>query len=170
MGARSYDPALGSFATQDPVLGHLGIGVSENRYPYVLDNHVNGYDLNGRDACVPTPLGAIRQSGVENAAQSAWEHLNPYGNMPTAPEDLEYLASRAPEFVKSPAVRWFEARGDEAVRTFECIAERVVQRPGPVGCQEAAEQFKPEPAAPEEEPRLPPPGVPGKDPVPVPGG
>jgi RHS repeat-associated protein len=47
MGARSYDPSLGSFASEDPVLGHQGIGVSVNRYPYVWDNPLNRYDLNG---------------------------------------------------------------------------------------------------------------------------
>lgn len=52
MGARSYDPSLGSFVTEDPVLGHLGVGVSLNRYPYAWDNPVNRYDLDGRDVCV----------------------------------------------------------------------------------------------------------------------
>jgi RHS repeat-associated protein len=50
MGARSYAPSLGSFATEDPVLGHIGIGVSGNRYPYSWNNPVNRYDLDGRDA------------------------------------------------------------------------------------------------------------------------
>ncbi len=52
MGARSYSSSLGSFATEDPVLGHLGIGVSFNRYPYTWNNPLNRYDLNGRDVCV----------------------------------------------------------------------------------------------------------------------
>jgi len=53
MGARSYDPAVGSFTSEDPVLGHLGVGVSVNHYPYVWDNPLNRFDLNGRDLALP---------------------------------------------------------------------------------------------------------------------
>jgi hypothetical protein len=68
MGARSYDPTLGSFATQDPVLGHLGFGVSENRYPYALDNPLSRYDLNGRDA-----LESLEELSGE--LESGWEQV-----------------------------------------------------------------------------------------------
>ena len=68
--------------------------------------------------------------------------------------------------MKSNAGKWIDARAEELERTLACIAERVVQQPGPVGCQEEAEQWKPEPEAPEVPPSLPPPGVPGKDPIP----
>lgn len=151
MGARSYVPALGSFASEDPVLGHLGIGVSSNRYPYAWDNPVNRRDLSGRDVHTNLPGSPIC---VLNCS----------------PSEPHEISERARDFAKSPAAEWFGARGDELVRTFECIAERVAQQPGPVGCQEAAEHFKPEPEAPEEEPRFPPPGAPGKDPVPAPAG
>ncbi|HEY2335395.1 MAG TPA: right-handed parallel beta-helix repeat-containing protein [Solirubrobacterales bacterium] len=57
MGARVYDSSLGSFASEDPVLGHLGLGESVDRYLYVRDNPLGAYDLNGRDVCVPTPFG-----------------------------------------------------------------------------------------------------------------
>jgi RHS repeat-associated protein len=73
MGARSYDPTLGSFASEDPVLGHLGFGVSSNRYPYVWDNPTNRYDLNGRDVCV---FGACAEDAAEDiggAASDTWE-------------------------------------------------------------------------------------------------
>jgi RHS repeat-associated protein len=69
MGARSYAPALGAFASEDPVLGHLGIGVSVNRYPYAWDNPLNRYDLNGRDVCV---FGACAEDAAD-AADDAWE-------------------------------------------------------------------------------------------------
>jgi RHS repeat-associated protein len=59
MGARSYAPAIGSFLTEDPVYGHLGIGASVDRYLYVRDNPLNLYDLSGRDVCVPTPSGML---------------------------------------------------------------------------------------------------------------
>jgi hypothetical protein len=50
---------------------------------------------------MPTPLGGACASGVGNAAQSVWEGLNNHENMPTAPEDVEDLKRRAPEFVKA---------------------------------------------------------------------
>ncbi len=149
MGARAYDPALGSFDSEDSVLGHKGIGISFDRHLYVWDNPLNRYDLNGRDVLPALPGVPICVIGC-------------------SPSEPHEISERARDFAKSGAGEWFGARGDEVVRTFECIAERVVQQPGPVGCQEAAEQLKPEPEAPEEDPKFPPPGVPGKDPGPVP--
>jgi len=151
MGARSYDPALGSFASEDPVLGHLGVGVSVNRYPYAWDNPVNRYDLEGRDVLPSLPGTPVCLLGC-------------------SPSEPHEVAERAQDFAKSDLGEWFGARGDEIVRSFECIAERVVQQPGPVGCQEAAEQWKPDPDAPDEEPRFPPPGVPGRGPIAIPIG
>ena len=57
MGIRSYDPTLGRFLTEDPVVNRVGIGVTANRYPYGSDNPVNRNDLGGRETCVPTPFG-----------------------------------------------------------------------------------------------------------------
>ncbi len=71
MGARAYDPALGSFASEDPVLGHMGNGLSFDRHLYVWDNPLNRYDLNGRDVCAPTPLG---DACAGAAASATWEH------------------------------------------------------------------------------------------------
>lgn len=34
MGARPYSPELGGFLAEDPILGHIGRGVTMNRYPY----------------------------------------------------------------------------------------------------------------------------------------
>jgi len=59
MGARSYSPSLGSFITEDPVFGRMGVGASADRYLYVWDNPLNYYDLNGRETCVSTPLGSV---------------------------------------------------------------------------------------------------------------
>jgi RHS repeat-associated protein len=79
MGARSYDPALGSFASQDPVLGHIGIGVSANRYPYAWNNPLSRYDLTGRDALPAMPICIL-------------------GCSPSEPHEI---AERAEDFVKS---------------------------------------------------------------------
>ena len=48
MGARSYDSGLGTFLSEDPLLGRFGLGQSLNRYAYVRGNPINSYDLNGR--------------------------------------------------------------------------------------------------------------------------
>jgi RHS repeat-associated protein len=185
MGARAYDPALGAFLSEDPVLGHPTDPMTLDPYPYVLDDPLGRYDLQGRDVCVPTLLGgeacaeaaaedavgaaewaahtAIEAPGaVAGAAQAAWR---------SAWEQDEWAVERAQDFVKnylSPVGEWIGGRGDELGRAFTCIAERVVQRPGPVGCQEEAESWKPEPEAPEVPPTAPPPGVPGTDPLPTP--
>jgi RHS repeat-associated protein len=68
MGARPYDPARGTFLTQDPVLGHAVAPMTLNPYPYVLDDPLGRYDLEGRDVCVPSPLGTIC---AEAAAEEA---------------------------------------------------------------------------------------------------
>jgi RHS repeat-associated protein len=96
MGARTYDPSLGSFSSEDPVLGHMGVGASVDRYLYVWDNPLNRYDLNGRDVCgtvgeAPV-IGGVLETGCN------------FGHLPgeqTPVEDAEYLAHRAPEFIKS---------------------------------------------------------------------
>ncbi len=96
MGARSYDPSLGSFASEDPVPGHLGVGASADRYLYVWDNPVNRYDLNGRDVCVPTPFGsACAEEGAEDvggAASRVWNLTQPVRH---------FAANRAQDFVKT---------------------------------------------------------------------
>lgn len=48
MGIRGYDPGLGRFVSEDPVLATRGLGQSVDRYAYALDNPVNLYDLSGR--------------------------------------------------------------------------------------------------------------------------
>jgi RHS repeat-associated protein len=73
MGARSYSPELGAFVSEDPVLGHVGIGISSNRYPYVWDNPINLYDLNGRDVCVPTPFGDACAGDAADGAKEMGE-------------------------------------------------------------------------------------------------
>jgi RHS repeat-associated protein len=102
MGARTYDPALGSFASEDVVLEHLGLGESVDRYPYVRDNPLGAYDLNGRDFCVPTPFGgACAEEAAEdvgNAAEDAWNLTAPGRN---------WISNRAQDFVKYASTHTF---------------------------------------------------------------
>ena|SRR5437763_9398759 len=49
MGSRQYDPALGQFMSEDPVIASTGIGQTANRYEYGWEDPVNLYDLEGRN-------------------------------------------------------------------------------------------------------------------------
>ncbi len=62
MGIRPYSTALGSFITEDPILGHLGHGMSFNRYAYVWNNPLLYFDLTGRSIF----------GNVADAAGDAW--------------------------------------------------------------------------------------------------
>jgi RHS repeat-associated protein len=113
MGARTYDPSLGSFASEDPVFGHLGLGESVDRYPYVRDNPLGAYDLNGFDFCAPTPFGSAcageAAEDVGNAAESAWNEVQEAGrSIGTGAEEAwnvtapgrHWISNRAEAFVK----------------------------------------------------------------------
>lgn len=80
MGVRTYGPGMGRFLSEDPVLGHLEIPVSLNRYPYAFNDPMNMYDLSGRDACtavgqVPVIGGGLNLSceTLEEGANVAWD-------------------------------------------------------------------------------------------------
>jgi len=100
MGARSYDPSLGRFASEDPVLGHYGVGDSVDRYLYGWDDPVNRYDLSGRDMCLLDACAGEGLEDVGNAAESAWNSLNS-PLTPSPLEDGEELAHQVPELIKS---------------------------------------------------------------------
>jgi RHS repeat-associated protein len=113
MGTRSYTPSLGSFITEDPVMGHMGVGLSVDRFLYVWDNPLNRYDLNGRDVCVPTPFGsACADEGIEDVEDAGETALNAGEDAAngigsgaehawnwTAP-GREWIGDRAHDFVK----------------------------------------------------------------------
>jgi RHS repeat-associated protein len=85
MGIRSYDPTLGAFLTEDPVLGHVGMGMTVDRYLYTLSNPLNRYDLNGRDVCAfggcvgPDDVVAIAED-VEGGLGIAQEGVSAVGS------------------------------------------------------------------------------------------
>jgi RHS repeat-associated protein len=144
MGARSYSPAQGSFLSEDPILGHLGIGISVNRYPYAWNNPVNRFDLNGRDVLPGLPICLLACS----------------------PPAQEYGSDRAKDFVKLlkkvvPDVSW---KGP---------CEKIFTDAGPAetcdgeGINGELEYLDDEPP-PTYVPGVDPPGVPGFT-VPVPG-
>jgi RHS repeat-associated protein len=119
MGARSYGPSLGSFMTEDPVIGHMGVGASVNRYPYVWDNPLNLYDLDGRDVCV---LGACLEEGL----RELWrlhEPSNPaYG--PLGPsrgtQDLWNV---------TPGHKWIGDRTHDFYKGVEHLVEKAFETP-----------------------------------------
>lgn len=89
MGARVYDPALGSFDSEDPVLGHNGIGLSFDRHLYVWDNPLNRYDLNGRDVIPGVPICIL-------------------GCSPSEPQEVsEFERNRAQDFLKFTSTHTF---------------------------------------------------------------
>jgi RHS repeat-associated protein len=122
MGARSYDPALGSFASEDPVLGHLGIGASANRYPYAWDNPLGRYDLEGRDGLPGTPICILNCS-------------------PSEPREIaEFGQDRAHDFVKVTAGTrsWLQ---NFATGTGECVYEGFLNGRYKSPCHHAYEEI-----------------------------
>ncbi len=59
--ARYYDPALGRFVSQDPVLGSLSKPETQDRYAYVANNPLKYVDPNGRflEIIVGAIIGAV---------------------------------------------------------------------------------------------------------------
>lgn len=100
MGVRPYSPSIGSFNAEDPVLGHVGISVTANRYAW--DNPLNLYDLNGRDVCAPTPWGDAC-AGV--AAEETWDATaGPRGFVGVAGDGNGGWLSEAPGFASDRAM------------------------------------------------------------------
>jgi RHS repeat-associated protein len=122
MGARAYDPALGRFLSEDPVVGQVGLGATFNRYPYASNNPLNRNDLDGRETCVPTPFGTacapvtlhppvptpsdpvpdlpITIDGAPPTAPSLINNLLPDPPVPGAGEVVGTVADRALAFFK----------------------------------------------------------------------
>ena len=75
MGERTYGPDDGRFLSEDPVLGHLGRGLTLDPYPYAWDDPLNRYDLNGRDVCAPTPLGSACAGDAAEAVGGAGDRF-----------------------------------------------------------------------------------------------
>jgi RHS repeat-associated protein len=122
MGARSYSPSLGSFITEDPVLGHLGVGASSDRYPYVWDNPLNLYDLDGRcvadlgpfnTACdtvgsIVSDPGEATTNAVEYWAGSDSPAANVFGPLATA-GDMIPIQIEQPTISKRQILhRWWQ--------------------------------------------------------------
>jgi RHS repeat-associated protein len=62
--ARYYDPAIGRFVSRDRFMGIMRLPVSQDRYPYVLDNPLNLVDPSG--LCV---FGAPCPDFIEDAGE-----------------------------------------------------------------------------------------------------
>jgi len=83
---RYYDPELGRFISQDPVLGSLSNPQSMNRYVYVVNNPIKYTDPSGLGECPPRRQGylSIAESGMSGgpwcglqAEWKRWESLSP---------------------------------------------------------------------------------------------
>ena len=117
MGVRSYDPSLGAFSSEDPVLGHLGLAITLDRYPYAGDNPLNRYDLNGRDFCV---LDACVGEGAEDVIETGEEVVS------TAWDTGGEVAGAAGWGVDTawdwtaPFRSWFGDRAQDFAKSLDC--------------------------------------------------
>jgi RHS repeat-associated protein len=163
--ARYYSFEAGRFISQDP-LGYEGSG--SNLYAYGYDNPLDFIDPTGKDGfSVPIPSLVDIAKAMYNEATAS---VNQVGDWVS---DGPAAASEAAEWVEGAEGgpgQWIGDRGTEAARTLECLMERVSEQPGEVGCQESAEEWEFENHEPDQPdpPRFPPPGAPGKTPLPAP--
>jgi RHS repeat-associated protein len=163
--ARYYSFGEGRFISQDPA-GFEGGGT--DLYSYAYSDPLDFVDPQGKSGfaiSIPDP-GDIAKAMYEEAKAG----VNQVGDWVS---DGPAAASAAAEWVEGAegaTGQWLGDRGTEAERTLECIMERVSEQPGEVGCQEAAEEIEFENHEPDrpDPPRFPPPGVPGKGPLPAP--
>ncbi len=116
MGARTYDASLGTFASEDPVLGYLGIGTSFNRYLYGWDDPVNMFDLTGRFPSfnipgtpieihlpIPTPGNPVPELpvSIEGLPNPAHWINSQIPNPSFEKTGEEFISHRASDFVKT---------------------------------------------------------------------
>jgi RHS repeat-associated protein len=84
--ARYYDPAIGRFLGQDPLRGIVGVPLSQNLYPYVLNNPVNLVDPSGLCAFglpCPGPIEDVTEcvgNGLDCVKEPAAEFIDALDN------------------------------------------------------------------------------------------
>ena len=71
MGVRPYDPMVGGFFPEDPILGYPGISATLNRYAYAWGNPLLHYDLNGRS--VLGDVSGVLGSTWDATGGRAWD-------------------------------------------------------------------------------------------------
>jgi hypothetical protein len=71
MGVREYDPALGRFISLDPLKGEPTEPQQRNRYPYVGNNPMMRYDLNGMTSSAVEELWGVFWGIPESVAACA---------------------------------------------------------------------------------------------------
>lgn len=146
------------------MLGHLGIGVSANRFPYAWDNPLNRYDLDGRDALSELPGMPIC---IINCSPGEPEEIVKWGQ------------GRAHDFIKTTAGtrKWLQ---NFATGAGECAYEGLLNGGYKSPCHQAYEEFWEnlqelgeglEPEEPEDpKPPFGPPPVPPRFPMTAPAG
>ena len=90
MGVREYDSTVGSFASEDPIMGNYGFGQSLNRHAYAWDNPLTILDLTGL-SIFGDAVGAIRD-GASAAGRAV---ANVAGDVVRGAKDLVGQAARA---------------------------------------------------------------------------
>jgi RHS repeat-associated protein len=111
MGIRPYSPALGSFMAEDPILGHLGMSVTLNRYAYVGNNPLLYFDLTGR-SFVGDIGGAIGTAWDETGGR-AWDATaGARTAVGVAGDGNGGALSEVPGFTSDRAQAFWKATGD----------------------------------------------------------
>lgn len=116
MGVRSYGPGLGGFLSEDPEVGHIGIGATTNRYAYAWNNPLNLYDLNGRDVCL---FGGCASDVVDTGDDII------DGGVGYANHVASFWSDRYRDFVKSLKESCDASFGQRALDNFRLTNEAV---------------------------------------------
>ena len=103
MGARAYDPALGAFLSQDPLLGHALNPITLDPYPYVGNEPLGRYDLRGREFDPLRPAENFAE-GVAGTAAEFGESTA--GSAAEFGQSVAGTAAEGGEFVAGKASQW----------------------------------------------------------------
>ena len=136
MGVREYDPGLGRFVSADPLEGDANDPLQRNRYPYVGNDPLSRYDLDGRQSrrrsscsvccfrvwrvCIcPSYKYIDDQKPMNKWPPELWKVCE--GTARTARDDFEWVGSTAKDTAGSDKLENFV---DDAMRGSSSDVER----------------------------------------------
>ena len=111
MGARPYSSALGSFISEDPILGYMGVGVTFDRYAYVGGNPLRYFDLTGR-SFIEDAAGTVGDVWGETGGAAWDESAGLRDRAGVAGDGNGGSLSEAPGFVSDRAESFFKSTKD----------------------------------------------------------
>ncbi len=111
MGARPYSPTLGSFISEDPILGYMGVGITFDRYASVGGNPLRYFDLTGR-SFIEDAAGAVGDVWGETGGAAWDESAGLRDRAGVAGDGNGGSLSEAPGFVSDRAESFFKSTKD----------------------------------------------------------